>query len=75
MVPTGAGTLHGAPLDAFCDAVFSALPSRDETIGYGPTDTPEFRQLIEAAEPVFEQRSANFPVETYRSATQEFRES
>ena len=61
---------HGARLDEFCDAVFSALPSGNETIGFGPTDTPEFRQLIEAVEPVFKHRSANFPVATYKSAAQ-----
>jgi uncharacterized oxidoreductase len=69
-VQTGlAPTPHGAPLDEFCDAVFSALASQKETIGFGPTDTPEFRQLIEVAEPVFKQRSASFSVATYGSAT------
>jgi uncharacterized oxidoreductase len=68
-VQTGlAPTAHGARLDEFCDAVFSALPSGNETIGFGPTDTPEFRQLIEAVEPVFERRSASFAVPTYTPA-------
>jgi uncharacterized oxidoreductase len=65
-VQTGlAPTPHGAPLDGFCDAVFSALACGNETIGFGPTDTPEFRQLIEAADPVFKQRSESFAVPTY----------
>jgi len=69
-VQTGlAPSPHGAPLDEFCDAVFAALSSGNETIGFGPTDTPEFRQLIEVAEPLFKQRSASFPVPTYSLST------
>lgn len=68
-VQTGlAPTAHGARLDEFCDAVFSALPSGNETIGFGPTDTPEFRRLIEAVEPVFERRSASFAMPTHTPA-------
>ena len=58
---------HGAPLDDFCDAMFSALASGKETIGFGPTDTLGFQKLIQAAEPMFEERAANFPVATYKS--------
>jgi uncharacterized oxidoreductase len=70
-VQTGlAPSPHGAPLDEFCGAVFTALASGNETIGFGPTDAPEFRRLIEAADPMFKQRSANFAVATYKSAEQ-----
>lgn len=72
---SGPGTVHGAPLDEFCDAVFSALTTQDETIGFGPTATPEFRQLVEAADPVFKRRSGNFPVAIYASAAREFPET
>lgn len=64
---SGSGAPHGVSLDEFCDSVFSALAVQDETIGFGPTDTPEFRQLIGAADTLFKQRSANFKVETYAS--------
>ena len=64
---SGSGAPHGAPLDEFCDSVFSAFSAEDDTIGFGPTDTPEFRQLTGAAETLFKQRSANFHVETYAS--------
>jgi uncharacterized oxidoreductase len=62
----GPGTAHGAPLDLFCDEVFARLPSDQETIGFGPTDTLEFKQLIEAPKALFLASSARFPVATYR---------
>ena len=64
---SGSGAPHGASLDEFCDSVFSALAAEGDTIGFGPTDTPEFRELIGAVERLFKQRSANFHVETYAS--------
>jgi uncharacterized oxidoreductase len=45
----GPGATHGAPLNEFCDAVFSELFADSETIGFGPTGTAEFKQLIERA--------------------------
>jgi len=64
---SGSGAPHGAPLDQFCDSVFSALAAEGDTIGFGPTDTPEFRELIGTVETLFKQRSANFNVKTYAS--------
>jgi uncharacterized oxidoreductase len=49
----GPGATHGAPLDEFCDTAFAQLFEGAETIGFGPTDTPEFRQLIEAPKKLF----------------------
>ena len=62
----GPGATHGAPLDQFCDSVFERLQRGDsKVIGFGPTDTPEFRQMLEVAEPFFEASAARFPVATY----------
>jgi uncharacterized oxidoreductase len=63
----GPGATHGAPLDAFCDQVFSTLQSGSEVIGYGPTDTPQFKQLLEAVEPMFQASASRFPVATFAS--------
>jgi uncharacterized oxidoreductase len=67
----GPGATHGAPLDAFCDQVFSAFQSGSETIGFGPTDTPQFKQLLEAVEPMFQASAGRFPVATYSPAKDE----
>jgi uncharacterized oxidoreductase len=67
----GPGATHGAPLDAFCDQVFSAFQSKSEVIGFGPTDTPQFNQLLEAVEPMFQASAGRFPVATYSSAKDE----
>jgi uncharacterized oxidoreductase len=64
----GPGATHGAPLDAFCDQVFSAFQSESEVIGFGSTDTPQFKQLLETVEPMFEASAGRFPVATYLSA-------
>jgi uncharacterized oxidoreductase len=57
---------HGAPLDEFADAVFAQLlDGRTETIGFGPTATPEFMQLVHSAEALFNISSQRFPVATY----------
>jgi uncharacterized oxidoreductase len=61
----GQGATHGAPLDLFCDDVFARLQGSEEAIGFGPTDTLEFKQLIEAPKPLFLASSARFPVVTY----------
>jgi uncharacterized oxidoreductase len=63
------GATHGAPLDLFCDNVFARLQGSEEAIGFGPTDTLEFQQLIEAPKPLFLTSSARFPVTTYRPLT------
>jgi uncharacterized oxidoreductase len=62
----GPTATHGAPLDEFCDSVFEALQRRDsDMIGFGPTTTPEFRQLIEVSEPFFRTSASRFPIEIY----------
>ena len=63
----GPGAAHGAPLDDFCNTVFVHLFEGVETIGFGPTDTPEFRQLIEAPKKLFAASAGRFPIETYRN--------
>jgi uncharacterized oxidoreductase len=63
----GSGSTHGAPLDAFCDQVFASLQSDNEEIGFGPTDTPEFKQILGMTEPMFRASSGRFPTTTYSS--------
>jgi uncharacterized oxidoreductase len=63
----GPGASHGAPLNEFCDAVFSELSGHAETIGFGPTETPEFKQIVDAPKKLFEISAARFPIDTYRS--------
>jgi uncharacterized oxidoreductase len=65
---TAPADAHGADLDEFCDRVFSALQGDRDTIGFGPTDTPQIRQFVEAGESLFWDRSTRFPVATYASA-------
>jgi uncharacterized oxidoreductase len=64
----GPSTTHGAPLDAFCDQVFSAFQSESEMIGFGPTDAPQFKKLVETVEPMFQTSAGRFPVAIYTSA-------
>jgi uncharacterized oxidoreductase len=61
----GAGANHGAPLNEFCDQVFAELQTGAENIGFGPTNTPEFKRILETAEPPFRASSSRFPVATY----------
>jgi hypothetical protein len=57
---------HRAPLDEFCDAALPSLQQGySELIGFGPTDAPEFRHMLETAEPFFKASAARFPVTTY----------
>jgi uncharacterized oxidoreductase len=59
-------TPHGAPLDEFCHEVFSALHRGDaDTVGFGRTNTSDFKQLLEANEPLFQASASRFPVATY----------
>jgi uncharacterized oxidoreductase len=62
---SGSGLNHGVPPDDFCDQVFAALKGGGESIGFGPTNTPEFKQLVEMAKPLFVASSSRFPVATY----------
>lgn len=64
----GPGATHGASLNEFCDAVFSELSGDAESVGFGPTETPEFKQIIDAPKKLFEISAARFPIDTYRSA-------
>jgi hypothetical protein len=59
--------MPGAPLNEFCDTVFSEFLQDVETIGFGPTATPKFKQLIDAPKKLFEISVARFPIDTYRS--------
>ncbi len=61
------GVTHGAPLNEFCDAVFSHLSGDSNAIGFGPTDTPAFKQLVDAPNDLFEISAARFAVDTYAS--------
>jgi uncharacterized oxidoreductase len=67
----GSGATHGAPLNEFCDAVFSELFGDSETIGFGPTDTTEFKQLIDAPKKLFTASAARFPTQTYSRFTED----
>jgi uncharacterized oxidoreductase len=65
----GPGATHGAPLDAFCDHAFAALQTEALTVGFGATDSPEFRQMLRFVEPMFEASANRFPVTTYATAS------
>jgi uncharacterized oxidoreductase len=59
---------HGAPLDAFCNEVFPAVLRADsDEVGFGPTNSADFRKIIESVEPLFKASAARFPVKTYGS--------
>jgi uncharacterized oxidoreductase len=66
----GPGATHGAPLDEFCDKVFADLQGDVETIGFGPVDTAEFRQILDAPNSLFRKSAERFPVTTYRSTAE-----
>ena len=70
----GSGARNGTPLDEFCDAVFLSVSVRTRDDWVRSDRYARVRQLVEVAEPVFKQRSANFSVATYASATQSFPE-
>lgn len=70
----GPSATHGAPLDEFLNQVFPALVGDAETVGFGPTDTPEFRQILDAPKSFFVASAARFPTETYRSIADKARE-
>jgi uncharacterized oxidoreductase len=62
----GPGATHGAPLDEFCDEVFPALERGDmEVVGFGPTNTFEFKQMLETSAALFKASSSRFLVVTY----------
>jgi uncharacterized oxidoreductase len=62
----GSGAIHGAPLDEFCDEVFPALQRGDTAlVGFGATNTFEFKQMLETSTNLFKASSSRFPVVTY----------
>src|SRR6202022_472218 len=64
----GHGATHGAPLDEFCDEVFPALQRGDtDAVGFGPTNTSEFKQALGATDSVFKANSLRFPIAAYSS--------
>ncbi len=53
----GSGASPGPPLDEFYDDEFPALQRGDtDTVSFGPTDTPEFNQMLGASAPLFKAR-------------------
>lgn len=63
-----ANTSHGAPLDAFADAVFSGLIKGDkDEIGYGPTEKLSLSLSGEPLRDLFAKSAERFPVATYHS--------
>ncbi len=67
----GPGATHGAPLNEFCDTVFTALSRASEAIGFGPTNTPEFQQVVDAPKKLFATSAARFPTQIYGGSTDE----
>jgi uncharacterized oxidoreductase len=64
----GHGATQGAPLDEFCDEVFTALQRGDnDTVGFGPTNTSEFKQALRATDSLFKASALRFPIATYAS--------
>jgi uncharacterized oxidoreductase len=62
----GAGSTHGAALDDFADAIFAALVTTEASeIGYGFTDTDEFKEPKRLYQALFERSSQRFPVKIY----------
>lgn len=61
-------TAHGAPLDAFADAVFAALtaPRPPDEIAYGATASPAIAEHRAAARQLFDALCTRFPVATFR---------
>lgn len=57
---------HGADVDDFVDAVVDAIGRHQPEIGYGPTDTDEFRARLRAEADGFTALADRFPVAGYR---------
>jgi uncharacterized oxidoreductase len=66
----GPGLNHGAPLDEFCDAVFSKLIIDNITdVGFGPTENLIPQLSGKPVSDFFEASASRFPVETYSHNT------
>lgn len=62
----GPGENHGAPVDAFADAVFPRIAAGIETdIGFGPTQSDAFIAGTATYRALFETSAARFPVRGY----------
>ncbi|XQA66201.1 SDR family NAD(P)-dependent oxidoreductase [Xanthomonas sacchari] len=62
----GPGMAHGADLDDFCDAIFAGLAAgQADELGFGMTDSAEFRQRLDVERAVFDGFSGRFPVRRY----------
>jgi uncharacterized oxidoreductase len=58
----------GVPLEDYCNDVFPRLHNGEEdVVGYGLTNTPEFKEMVNAVEPFFAASTLRFPVKTYSS--------
>jgi len=64
----GPGLNHGAPLDEFCDTVFSKIILDDTmTVGFGPTENLVQELNGKPLSEIFDAGTKRFPVETYSS--------
>ncbi len=62
----GLNASHGAPVGDFADKVFADLISGEHpVIGYGPTDSEQFRVSLGTADAVFAANASRFPVKLY----------
>jgi uncharacterized oxidoreductase len=64
----GVGNAHGADVDAFCDAVFPELEARHDEVGFGPTASEAFREVLRADHERFAAALGRFPIERYPAA-------
>ena len=58
---------HGASVDDFADAAFRGIGRNEPEIGYGPTDSDEFRARLRAESEAFAALAHRFPVATYQT--------
>jgi len=61
----GPGQSHGADVDAFGDAAFEGITARREEVGFGPTASEEFEQLLANERARFDAASTRFAVATF----------
>lgn len=61
----GPGHAHGADLAEFCDTVFPRLQRREEVVGFGATDTPDFRARLASEDESYAATAQRFPVKQF----------
>jgi uncharacterized oxidoreductase len=62
----GENTSHGADLDAYCDSVLPALLADGaEAVGYGMTDSPRVRALLDDEVALFSELAGRFAISAY----------